>query len=44
MYNIILVKVPKDKLGFMMGIGTMITAATVALGPVFGGILYSLSC
>ncbi|WP_242363959.1 MFS transporter [Limosilactobacillus antri] len=39
MYNIILTKVPKDKLGFMMGIGTMITAAAVALGPVFGGIV-----
>ena len=39
MYNIILTKVPKSKLGFMMGIGTMITAAAVALGPVFGGIV-----
>lgn len=37
MYNIILAKVPKEQLGFMMGIGTMITAAAVALGPVFGG-------
>ncbi|MBB1079761.1 MFS transporter [Limosilactobacillus sp. STM2_1] len=42
MYNIILAKVPKDKLGFMMGIGTMITAAAVALGPVFGGIVTAL--
>lgn len=39
MYNIILAKVPKSKLGFMMGIGTMITACAVALGPVFGGIV-----
>lgn len=42
MYNIILAKVPKDKLGFMMGIGTMITAAAVALGPVFGGLVTDL--
>lgn len=39
MYNIILAKVPKEKLGFMMGIGTMITACAVAFGPVFGGIV-----
>ncbi|MBB1062703.1 MFS transporter [Limosilactobacillus fastidiosus] len=42
MYNIILARVPKDHLGFMMGIGTMITAAAVALGPVFGGIVTDL--
>lgn len=42
MYNIILTQVPKKKLGFMMGIGTMITAAAVALGPVFGGIVTDL--
>lgn len=39
MYNIILAEVPKEKLGFMMGIGTMITACAVAFGPVFGGIV-----
>lgn len=39
MYNIILEKVPKNHLDFMMGIGTMITAAAVATGPVFGGIV-----
>lgn len=39
MYNIILAKVPKKNLGFMMGIGTMITACAVAFGPVFGGII-----
>ncbi|QNQ84026.1 multidrug efflux MFS transporter [Lactobacillus sp. PV037] len=39
MYNIILEKVPKAHLDFMMGIGTMITAAAVAIGPVFGGII-----
>ena len=33
MYNIILAEVPKEKLGFMMGIGTMITACAVAFGP-----------
>ncbi|MGN1284765.1 MAG: MFS transporter, partial [Candidatus Limosilactobacillus intestinavium] len=42
MYNIILARVPKQKLGFMMGIGTMITAAAVALGPVFGGTISEL--
>lgn len=42
MYNIILAKVPKEKLGFMMGIGTMITACAVAFGPVFGGIVTDL--
>lgn len=39
MYNIILAEVPKEKLGFMMEIGTMITACAVALGPVFGGMI-----
>lgn len=39
MYNIILEKVPKNHLDFMMGIGTMITAIAVATGPVFGGIV-----
>lgn len=42
MYNIILTKVPKSQLGLMMGIGTMITAAAVAFGPVFGGIVTDL--
>lgn len=42
MYNIILAKVPKKNLGFMMGIGTMITACAVAFGPVFGGIVSDL--
>lgn len=42
MYNIILEKVPKDRLDFLMGIGTMITAAAVAIGPVFGGIVTQL--
>lgn len=39
MYNIILNKVPKKKLGLMMGVGTMITACAVAFGPVVGGII-----
>ncbi|MBW7986713.1 MFS transporter [Lactobacillus helveticus] len=39
MYNIILAEVPKEKLGFMMGIGTMITTCAVAFGPVVGGIV-----
>ncbi|WP_295747208.1 MFS transporter [uncultured Limosilactobacillus sp.] len=42
MYNIILTKVPKEQLGLMMGIGTMITAAAVAFGPVFGGLMTDL--
>ncbi|MBW7987788.1 MFS transporter [Lactobacillus helveticus] len=39
MYNIILAEVPKEKLGFMMGIGTMITTCAVAFGPVVGGVV-----
>jgi DHA2 family lincomycin resistance protein-like MFS transporter len=39
MYNIIPAEVPKEKLGFMMGIGTMITTCAVAFGPVVGGVV-----
>lgn len=39
MYNIILTEVPKRQLGFMMGLGTVVTATAVAIGPVFGGIV-----
>ncbi|WP_353485821.1 MFS transporter [Apilactobacillus xinyiensis] len=37
MFNIILENVPKEKLGLMMGIGSLITAAASAIGPAFGG-------
>jgi len=39
MFNIILEKTPLDKLGLLMGIGTMITAVAPALGPTFGGLV-----
>lgn len=41
MFNIILEQVPKAKIGFMMGIGTLITAIAPAIGPTFGGIVVS---
>lgn len=39
MFNIILEQVPTEKMGLMMGIGTLITAIGPALGPTFGGII-----
>lgn len=39
MFNIILERTPLDKLGLLMGIGTMITAVAPALGPSFGGLV-----
>ncbi|TPR26392.1 MFS transporter [Apilactobacillus micheneri] len=39
MFNIILENVPKSRLGFMMGFGSLITAAASAVGPTFGGII-----
>lgn len=39
MFNIILEKSPLDKIGLLMGIGTMITAVAPALGPTFGGLV-----
>lgn len=39
MFNIILEQVPKGKVGTMMGVGSMITGITPALGPTFGGIV-----
>ncbi len=39
MFNIILVRTPLDKIGLLMGIGTMITAVAPALGPTFGGLV-----
>ncbi|MFD1318430.1 MFS transporter [Loigolactobacillus zhaoyuanensis] len=41
MFNIILEQVPVAKIGFMMGIGTLITAIAPAIGPTFGGIVVS---
>lgn len=41
MFNIILEQVPRSKLGTMMGVGTLITAAAPAIGPTFGGIIVS---
>jgi len=39
MFNIILTNVPKQKLGLMMGLGTMVTAIAPAIGPTFGGFM-----
>lgn len=39
MFNIILEQSPIDKLGLLMGVGTMLTAVAPALGPTFGGII-----
>ncbi|AZZ60790.1 multidrug efflux MFS transporter [Oenococcus sp. UCMA 16435] len=39
MFNIILEQVPSDKIGMMIGIGTLITAIAPAIGPTFGGIV-----
>ncbi|MBU9789688.1 MFS transporter [Lentilactobacillus sp. IMAU92037] len=39
MYNIILDQAPLNKIGFLMGIGTLVTAIAPALGPTYGGLL-----
>ncbi|KOY78798.1 MFS transporter [Apilactobacillus kunkeei] len=39
MFNIILDNVPVSRLGFMMGVGSLITAAASAIGPTFGGVI-----
>ena len=39
MFNIILEQVPTSKVGFMMGIGAMITGIAPAIGPTFGGVI-----
>ncbi|AYF92098.1 DHA2 family efflux MFS transporter permease subunit [Apilactobacillus bombintestini] len=41
MFNIILDRVPKAKIGVMMGVGNLITAIAPAVGPTFGGIVVS---
>lgn len=39
MFNIILEQAPLNKIGFLMGIGTLVTAIAPALGPTYGGLL-----
>lgn len=39
MFNIILEQVPIAKVGFMMGVGSMITGIAPAVGPTFGGVI-----
>lgn len=39
MFNIIMEQVPKSKIGFMMGLGNLITGIAPAIGPTFGGIV-----
>lgn len=41
MVNIIMEQVPTNKIGFMMGVGNLITGVAPALGPTFGGIIAS---
>ncbi|AND78706.1 MFS transporter [Streptococcus pantholopis] len=42
MFNIILEQVPMNKIGLMMGVGTLITAVAPAIGPTFGGLTASV--
>ncbi|WP_461237417.1 DHA2 family efflux MFS transporter permease subunit [Holzapfeliella sp. JNUCC72] len=39
MFNIILEQVPREKIGIMMGVGSLITAVAPAVGPTFGGLV-----
>lgn len=41
MFNIILDQVPRQKLGTMIGLGSLITAVAPTIGPTFGGIMVS---
>lgn len=41
MFNIILEQAPMDKIGLLMGIGTLVTAVAPALGPTYGGLIVS---
>lgn len=41
MFNIILTKVPLEKRGMMIGVGTLTTSIAPALGPTYGGLLTS---
>lgn len=42
MFNIILEQVPHDKVGLMMGFGTLITALGPAVGPSAGGLIIGI--
>lgn len=39
MFNIILEQVPAGRVGFMMGVGNLLTGIAPAIGPTFGGIV-----
>lgn len=39
MFNIILAEAPKERLGFFMGVGAIITAMAPAVGPILGGFI-----
>ncbi|WEV42105.1 DHA2 family efflux MFS transporter permease subunit [Bifidobacterium sp. ESL0682] len=41
MFNIILETAPPQKIGMMMGLGTLLTAVAPAIGPTFGGLVVS---
>jgi DHA2 family lincomycin resistance protein-like MFS transporter len=41
MFNIVLEQAPYDKMGFMMGIASLVTAIAPAVGPSFGGLIVS---
>lgn len=41
MFNIIMEQVPTSRIGFMMGIGNLITGVAPAIGPTFGGLVAS---
>lgn len=38
MFNIIMEQVPRQRIGLMMGFGTLITGIAPAVGPTFGGL------
>lgn len=39
MFNIILEQAPLEKIGFLMGLGTLVTAIAPAIGPTYGGLI-----
>ena len=43
MFNIILEEAPLDKIGVMMGVGSLLTAVGPALGPTYGGWISSVT-
>lgn len=43
MFNIILEQAPLQKIGFLMGIGTLVTAVAPASGPTYGGLLVAVN-